>query len=430
MAFSNTFTGKGIATVLPSGENLQRSQERMGDMILASEKIRQDTFQKNQEEFLKSSHIDPVYSLSKSAMESQAKALDFFNKKWGKVFQDKQGHLSMEDQTAMAADKGFIMASQARMKSDMDRMQQDMTLLDKDYMGRYDRDEWYNSHYLPFSQGEPYNPSPLPIKEQDFVEWARTQAQKDKSETFSEENVDKQGNTTIITRNIPPEQIPARVRQYVLAMPDAVAKNFMKRFASAPDKQHFIDIAANKENALILWAQNQPDILQAVVNEQRQTKLKSTARRTSSFDWNLGVGATNNRNSDFAKKTDIPIQELPSYKEYYDLQLGSVPTVIQKILDFKDARTGEVKTLNKAVPFKIVGYSPDNDKLLIAIEQEGGIFDKATKIRLPKGSLIEVDASLYDDLLKSKPYGFSREAILGKMPQTKSRPPIGLLDNI
>jgi hypothetical protein len=179
---------------------------------------------------------------------------------------------------------------------------------------------------------------------------------------------------------------------------------------------------ANPQNPILEMAVDRhwKEWVKSEVKETRNTMGRGGSK---GFDWNLGVGSGNNRNGDFIKKNDIPIQNLPPYKEWYDLQLGSVPTVTQKILTFKDARTGETKTLNKAISFKIVGYSPDNDKLLLSVEEDVLPSKGESKTGyLPKETKIEVDASLYDDLLKAKPYGFSREAILGKTPPSKPSP--------
>ena len=123
MAFSNSFTGKGIATVLPSGEGLQRSQERMSDMILNAEKLKYDTFKKNEEEFLKASNIDPVFVLSNSAREVQSKMLEQFNTTWGKVMKERGGNLTTDDKIQMAKEKDFILMNQQKMQSDMERIQ-------------------------------------------------------------------------------------------------------------------------------------------------------------------------------------------------------------------------------------------------------------------------------------------------------------------
>jgi hypothetical protein len=123
MAFQNSFTGKGIATTLPSGEGLQRSQEKMSDLILGAEKLKYDTFKKNEEDFLKASNIDPVFILANSARETQSRMLDSFNTKWGKTMKERGGNLSTDDKIQMAKEKDFILMQQQKMQSDMQSLQ-------------------------------------------------------------------------------------------------------------------------------------------------------------------------------------------------------------------------------------------------------------------------------------------------------------------
>ena len=137
---------------------------------------------------------------------------------------------------------------------------------------------------------------------------------------------------------------------------------------------------------------------------------KVTTGGAGSFNWNGGVDINNNRNTNFAKNPDIKLQNLPLYKTFYDLQLGSVPPVIQKIQSYVNANTGEKRTLNKAVNIKLVGYNPETDKLVVNVQED--VYPSKGEPKeslLLKDTKIELDAALYDALLKSKPFGFSRE---------------------
>jgi hypothetical protein len=401
MAFTNSFTGKGTGILLPSGEGLQRSQEKMSDMMISAERLKYDTFKKNEAEFEKNANIDPVFSLSKAAMETQSGMLNQFNQHWGKVMQQKGGNLSEIDKTNMAIHKNYILMEQGKMKSDMDRMQQDMTLLDKDYLNRYDREEWYNTHYRPFAEGKSYNPDPLPIKSQDFVEWARTMAQKDKTETFDTTVHNKDGSTTIITRNIPLEQAPARIKQYVLAASPSAAKNLIKeRFINAPDKQKYIDASDNQNNAIIAWAQNQPDIIQAVVNEQRQTKL--APKSSSGGDGNMRTWQGQKYTPTSAMESPFPSLPTKTYHPITNLSKQlTIPIANMELLEPDKAIAG-VEKPNQSIKGFVTGYDESTNKITFLISQDYKDLDYPT-LASGKGMQIAVPRSafskeIFDDL--------------------------------
>jgi hypothetical protein len=177
MAFSNSFTGKGTGVLIPSGEGLQRAQENMSNMMISAEKLKLETFQKNQAEFLKNASIDPVFVLSESARELQGKMLDKFNTDWGKTMKDRGGTLSTDDKMQMAKEKNYILMEQQKMAGDMQRAMQDRDVVSKDIQGNLDRED-FDKRWNNFIKTGTYDTSPLLPKEIDPDEYFNRTANK------------------------------------------------------------------------------------------------------------------------------------------------------------------------------------------------------------------------------------------------------------
>jgi hypothetical protein len=148
MAFNESFTGKGVTQPIQSTGELGRSQENMNNLILSSEKLKFDTFQRNQEEFLKAANIDPVFVLANSARDVQSKMLDEFNNKWGKTMKSRGGNLTTDDKMQMMKEKDFIIMQQQKMQSDMAQMQLHQKMVAQN-PSRWDAEElsqWVNDY--------------------------------------------------------------------------------------------------------------------------------------------------------------------------------------------------------------------------------------------------------------------------------------------
>ncbi len=121
--FTTLYTGKGMSAPLPSGQPIQQAAERASDFIIAAEKLKYDTYRKNEEEFLKAGNITPEFVLADSARKNTATAIDLYNKKWAKIFQEKasSGGLTTQDKQQMATEKNFIISQNQKDVADMER---------------------------------------------------------------------------------------------------------------------------------------------------------------------------------------------------------------------------------------------------------------------------------------------------------------------
>jgi hypothetical protein len=286
--FSNSFTGKGTYTPLPSGQELQRSQEKMSDLILSAEKLKQDTYRRNAEEFSKASDVDPVFVLSDSARKTQAELLNKFNTYWGKIYKERGGNLTEQDKTSMARDKDYLMMEQGNMKATMDRFIQDRETISKDIKGQYAVDEWkpYAQEY--YTTGK-YNVDSLPIKAGDFKTYLRERSQKNRNEAGFDVLPAEQGYDERVTRNVLKGKEGEEIKSAFLEAPESEIKSFFNDWtdwkkANPEEANKILDvngdgivskneanigITRDESNPIMKWAMNNPQYQEAVVTYQR-----------------------------------------------------------------------------------------------------------------------------------------------------------------
>ena len=160
--FQNSFTGKGTGIVLDDGGKLNQAQQNMSNMILKTEQMKAETFQKNQQEFLKNSNIDPVFVLSTSSRETQQKLLDDFNTTWGKAMKNSGGNLSLDQKMQMQKQKDYIQMTQQKLQSDMETAQLHNKMVSQN-PNRWDATE-QAQRYNDYIQTGNYNYTEPPIK--------------------------------------------------------------------------------------------------------------------------------------------------------------------------------------------------------------------------------------------------------------------------
>jgi hypothetical protein len=134
----------------------------------------------------------------------------------------------------------------------------------------------------------------------------------------------------------------------------------------------------------------------------------------ASFNWNLGIGAGNNKNNEFDVLTD---QKFGITKFNSFLNLGQVPNSAKTmtVQKFIDTDTGEELNFNNGASFQTVGYSPDKDMIIVRITEDSS----SNGINLFKGKFIGLKGDQYDDFLKKKPFAIDRTSLMSQNPVEK-----------
>jgi hypothetical protein len=429
--------GKEAVPKMPELTQFERAQESARQRAFQRENRNYQQQQDDKMWIRKMMEIDPIAALSAKSATEQQNMLNAYNQKWASRYTERKGELTEPDKLELIKDRVALQAGQKKILSDNERYLNYQHILDNDTNGHYQKEEGKAKLANWLDNGGDLPTDVLKVRPQNMVAYLRGIKKDVASSTQRDVRTDEKGNTYYVDTPIVSKE--AAQRAIASSMDHegrmmGVIQDF-DTWANKPenykavndllmdydrDKNGTVDPAERqyayehmnpKDNPVIHWALNNPDYLNELMEvKESATKNPATTGKGVSFNWNMGVDFGNNRNMQFQKKQDIPIQKLPLYKNFYDLQLASVPTVMQKVLTYKNANTGETKTLNKAINVKVVGYSPDNDKLLLNVEEDNyPIKGEGKDSYLPKDTKIEVDAAQYDDLLKSKPYGFSRE---------------------
>jgi len=130
MAFTQSFTGKGTASVLDNSTVMQ-SQKGLADTIKEIEDIKFKVYQKNRDEFLKNSNIDPEFIFSDSARKTVNGMISNFNEKYGKLARQYNYNLPDDVRMQMQTEKNLIIAEQQNQTAQYELWRQHRDLVSK-----------------------------------------------------------------------------------------------------------------------------------------------------------------------------------------------------------------------------------------------------------------------------------------------------------
>ena len=419
MAFNDYFTGKNTAINLPTGEGLNRSQENMDNFLVAAQKLKYDTYKKNEDDFLKAVNIDPMIFLSKSAMETQAKMIDGFNTTWGKVMQNKGANLSLDDKVNMAAQKNYILSQQGEMKASMDRYLQDRAMVEKDGGVNLDDEDWRENGQKQYLQTGEYNYTLTPKAQSILAKYPQLKVETGHAYDGTEPVEGHLGSYRPYVAQATKEDVGEKV-QAVMTRDPAIMKDALKvwyqRTLAEQEKYH--NNKDSKLNAITQSYIDSPsgDWNQLVKKEYGAIVKPNTGR--SKFDYG-DVTATNNKNSLYDIQPGIKLGQT-SFGSYLNLGAKETTPQTQQIQNYVDLDTGEEKSLNSGATFKTIGYSPDKDMVIVKLTDNVITKDKeGNLVFLPKdiSPYIGLKGAQYDDFLKHK-FGLYRTSLM-QAPPTK-----------
>jgi len=413
--FSQSFTGRGTAVILPESGAL-KTQEGLSKMVLDAEKLRYEVYQKNRSEFLKNARIDPMFILSKSAKEYVGGLIKNFNDTYGEKAQESNYNLSFQDQMDMQTAHDFIESEKSGVLADQDLIKQQKAVVDKDMGMNLNSDEFLKA-YEDYLSGDKktwdYTLESF-LKPKDFGMKLREIAMK---QPYRIPNITKERPSAMIDVGM-----GKIAEEYYTVAEDQVDGLIASVFANYP---------AERKDAFMKWesedkAKYDYDILKwlkekysaearPLMTGAATTKPGAGRAITTGFNTKLPVSPTNNRNAEF---TDIGVtqQGAVTFNHFYNLGRKSFTSDPQTITSYLDLATNERKTLNKATRFEVVGYSSDKDMLIVKT------VDRVTG--LSAGKLIGLDAERYNDLLIDKPFNIVRSLYMGK--PTTEQTDIGL----
>jgi hypothetical protein len=403
MAFGESFTGRGTATILPENKALQ-AQQGLNATITKAEELRYTTFKQNEAEFLKNATIDPMFVLSDAARKYQMSLIDEFNKKWGKRAQQTNYNLSTQDKQNMLTDKNFIISQAQGQVAQMEMYKQHKDLVEKN-PGKFDMTKFAEAtkRYMETGIYDQTMPAYQPI---DFGAYVNEQAQKLGFNLERKEVPVGYGMIATEAWNIPKGEEGKFIISQLGENPQADA-DFWNRWNAADKEYWFEEGKKQDKNPIQLWAEQEF----AGVRQSKQTGKRAIPgmKTGTTFDWNFAIGGQHNRNNEFDVLPNKKVISsygttiFPDFMNLGQVSFSSDPQQIEEIIEIDETGKEKRTRIGDVSRLEIVGYSPSKDILIVKALDDGDT--------VSSGDILFVDASQYNDLLKRRPFGLDRESL-------------------
>lgn len=376
--FTNSFTGKGTGIVLPSGEGLQRSQERMSDMILNAEKLKYETFKKNSEEFLKMMDVDPVLSISNAATEYQQGLISEFINYWGKESQKVGGNFSDSQKIQIMKERRFIEAEGSKIQSMQKAWETEDALVKKNPID-FD-EERHVQKTLDFLNKGHFDYNDIPWRAKDFASYIQAESQKNKNEAELEWKNRGSYEEEVIP-NVPKGSEGAEIERMFHNAPEGEKLGFWKAYnewktTNPEEYKRLFDInkdnvvspqEAKNINPIMEWAKTYPPFLEKVVTYQRTGRRRPVVRAGGN-DGTMRTWGGQKYTPTSAMQS--PYVGLPSdtYHPYTNLvKQMTIPVANMELLEEDKATTEKP---NQSIKGFVTGYDENSDKIIFVISKD------------------------------------------------------------
>jgi len=436
------YTGKGIASNIPQDSG--NAMARLSNFIIKAEELKYETFKQNEQEFLKTSNIDPAFFISTKNQETQTKWLNNFSNKWATRMRQSGNNLSIDDKMEMQSERNVLIAMQQEMQAKQDLWQQHRGMIMQN-PNKFDLEEWsvFDENYRRTGDYSLVTP---PIKARSIDMAIEDNAINSGEEILGKPIPEERGGIKgFIEQSYWGTEDMARQRVKDIALSDeAYTKDLARQFneLDPQTKLKYLDADENgiisKEeakdfNPIIRWAQ---DTKWEKARKGQKGTWKAIPRSTagtSTFNWNNNIDSFHNKNDEYPILKSIKQPTEFGTRTFPDLiNLGSINQVateaqpIDEIIDYTTGSPRRVREITyggdkktsiaDSVRFNIIGYSPSDDVIIVKIADNGSFFYQGQVVALP--------ADKYDDLLKRKPIGISREAFRKQQGEiSKPAPP-------
>lgn len=388
MTFSQSFTGKGTASIIPESKALS-AQAGLNEMVTKAEELKFRVYKTNEAEFLKNAQIDPVFVLSDSARRYQMELINDFNKKWGKRAQETNYNLTMDDKQQMLTEKNFITSEAQGQKAQMDMFLQHRDLVAKN-PGLYDVND-FALKAQDYMRNGSYIQTMPEYKELDFGNWIRGEASKEPLITGKMVPVGR-GKEALESFTVAESDVGRYIASKLTQNPQA-QKNFFRRWNEA-DKEKWFGLAdenndkiiddSEKQNAILLWAENEfgKDVRQRKLTNVRAAAGVAT-KATGSVISTLKAG----------QPVDTKRYGETTYRDSYQFEAEKVVRnvnttggrVIYSDVDY-ELESGNVSG-------RLLLYNPDKDVLVF--ETVGSSESAETKgqtiVEVPANNIMDID---------------------------------------
>ena len=453
-SFPIIYTGKGTAPQFP--KDTGRSSERLSDFITQAEMLKYNTFRQNEQEFLKSSQIDPQFFISKANQETQTNLLNNFNQRWSQRMKEANYNLSTDDKMKMQAEKNLIIGQQNEMLADQKKWEEHKALVDADVSGQYyDKEKFYNQNTKQLFEGGSYKGMTIPIKSKSFAGLLRTAGgglgakqtvdiQKEDGRVWSTRvNLRDEGiNPATGLANNPNDEVSNFIREQAMSANDQYAQGMLEDWDNqdeAEKSKWFIDEDKSgdidpqeEKNGIIRWAINNPKYRNAAVVTYDTAGSNISKDRTSgglTFTLDMFGKPSTRYAPQSATTTRLGQTNYGVYHPFDNIPVGDIPVGTEiRVLNPE----GEEKIIpNTTVTVDLTGYDEEKDEYTFIVTKDfEGLYEGVNILKQGKDWRIAIKR-------KDLPERFSGLRILkdgkpveigGLVGATQS--PIGELDNL
>ena len=432
MPFSQSFTGKDLTAKFPT-EGIQKAQQNLSDIIQRVAEIKYKTREERRKEFMEMANIDPVFVLSDMARAEQTKQINLFNNEWGKKLQESGGELSDQDLMNMQSHKNLIITNAQNSLAENKRYEQ-MRALVQAHPEEYDLEEFKLAETQMMLDKDGKFPLMLPPIKSISPTGAIANYADKWGGVGAAQGVTYGNKTGISTQPFNPKDpnsvytffkslYPKLSYQEQLGMvkdwnAKAPKEEYLKR---ADENNDGVYDENEKQNAIILWASENKEYIDAALAAGRKlrnvTNVKTTTGTgTSGYNKKLPISDTNNDNAkyDMQGQTNLPTEEgtasLPDFMPISVKNATPIFLTIPEVYKFDEQGRTSIKKFKEAqsVSVEVLGYSPSRDMLIVKTTSSGTGDDAVFK-----DSQLALDASRYDKYLQST-FGLWRGGLKGR----------------
>jgi hypothetical protein len=420
----STYTGKNppqTSTGTTRGPQYEGQQ-----LAYQKSKDKEELYRKNWEQFKDDVDIPREFIASQGASDTINNEINAYFDKWGEAVKSAPNHqLSEDQQLQMKKEKDIIEVKQQKALRDYKEYLEQKKIIEKDQasgLSEYDGADWAAKEEKYLQTGvwdsRPVEYNPVPIRDSFKASKITTANAYTDPKTGTKYSATKEDTVPVITSYILRD---SKIRKDAitqwdnLPIEDVTNEDGSVRYG----KKHYLDvnkdnkISAEEEQAGKFVPESDNPIVRAYIDDNWKYLVKATpaatktggSTTTASASFKTGEVASpqKNQNADYTIQKNVNAYGT-SFGTLLNLGRKSFTSDPQTIAAYTDMATGEKKVAGKATRFEVVSYSPDRDMVVVKI------VDRVPG--LPEGKIIGLDASLYDDLLRGKPFYLDRESLM------------------
>jgi len=393
MAIQHIYDGKGTGVTLPSGERLDRAQSGMNDLILQAEKLKLESFKKNEEWFLNSQDVDVETFLSAANTETQAKLIDEYNNKAQNILKARGGdfnNLTTQDKLELSKGRKVLESEQQRMLGDLEKFKMAREVVTKN-QDKYSLEEANELIFKPYITTGKFNDDPLPIKEQSLD--AYLDNNKVRGSVTNDYTYYTNPNGVKVKQPIKVIGTEQEARDFVknrILSNEANQKWAFKEFAKQPEDVQLRYLDANKDGKVDASERGNPQNLRSeenpIIKWAQDTRWQKARQVTEGTETGAAPSTGGNFSifNGFGKKTTytptearaVPIGTT-SYTSFHDLNnIPAKDIVVGTNIRVLDAEKGDkVQQPKTPISADLVGYDEAKDEFVFVATKNWYDFD-------------------------------------------------------